>query len=1065
MKIAGLHIDGFGIFHDLEISGLKTGLNVFLGENESGKTTLLAFVRAMLFGFPPGQRRENIYQPQTGGRHGGKLTLVDEAGEQYIVSRHHGPKRGSVTVTLSDGSQGEHEVLRQLTGAATEDLFRSVFAFSLLELQRFESLNSREVKAAIYSAGTGLGKVSLAQVEKGLKGSLGQIFKPGGRNPVINSLFRKLQDIDLTIGQIVAEIDHYDELRDELSQVAEQVQTKKNHLDVKRHRLERVKLLERAWGDWVSLCRIQEEIADLPEIEIFPTDGVNRLEKLQERNRVLNTHGGELISKIEQVEKDLSGLEARPQWLAAVEQIRLLERGLERYSAASQDLIEIHPRLENERESLEKDLQGLGPDWQLENLDQFDASVSARDEVLRCQERLERARDAKRQAERSVASTTSGLKRAKVRAREAEKAISQIKEPKEKDPDVLLERRRGVRSLRNLIQTGRDLQRGLEHLRERQEDLGGQRNGLSQQMAGIETAPLWPVAVVVLLSLAAGLAAGWYRDSFTGATVVAVGLLLSVALLWFSLGQRRRQKTQRDLLKQQFYEIEKKLNSLSGEEAHLLAEISANDQEMVRPAQALGLAIRPSLEKMDLAEAGVEAEQEALHIWQPAHQRYQDSREETERRQRELDEAKQSMAGAQKELQESEQQWLAWLRKAGLTESLTPNSALEVMERIRSLRQQAGSIRELEERLRVLERFVQDYQEEAKSIAQQLEVRDIVMEDVEAIVNRLVAELEREEENQRSLDTLQRQLVGHKAEREQNDAHVQEVETELKDLFAEGGATDEAEFRQKDHLYQRRLEAKEDLEQHSRSLENLGGRGEDQVGFQDELQQCSPERLHTEKEELKREVDVLEQKLASLQEHYGRLDERREQLESAEELSELRQQRSKLAAELADAARRWSTLTICLRFMQEARKTYEKERKKPVVLESVHFFRTITDDRYRTIVAPLGEERIQVIGGDGERYELDTLSRGTAEQLYLSLRFGYIREFGRQDQPLPVVMDDVLVNFDPKRARAAISGILELAKQNQVLFFTCHPETVSLFKKLDKNIPICQLKGGECRKA
>jgi len=390
---------------------------------------------------------------------------------------------------------------------------------------------------------------------------------------------------------------------------------------------------------------------------------------------------------------------------------------------------------------------------------------------------------------------------------------------------------------------------------------------------------------------------------------------------------------------------------------------------------------------------------------------------------------------------------------------------LQVMERIRSLRQQAGSIRELEERLRVLERFVQDYQEEAKSIAQQLEVRDIVMEDVEAIVNRLVAELEREEENQRSLDTLQRQLVGHKAEREQNDAHVQEVETELKDLFAEGGATDEAEFRQKDHLYQRRLEAKEDLEQHSRSLENLGGRGEDQVGFQDELQQCSPERLHTEKEELKREVDVLEQKLASLQEHYGRLDERREQLESAEELSELRQQRSKLAAELADAARRWSTLTICLRFMQEARKTYEKERKKPVVLESVHFFRTITDDRYRTIVAPLGEERIQVIGGDGERYELDTLSRGTAEQLYLSLRFGYIREFGRQDQPLPVVMDDVLVNFDPKRARAAISGILELAKQNQVLFFTCHPETVSLFKKLDKNIPIWQLKGGECRKA
>ena len=112
-----------------------------------------------------------------------------------------------------------------------------------------------------------------------------------------------------------------------------------------------------------------------------------------------------------------------------------------------------------------------------------------------------------------------------------------------------------------------------------------------------------------------------------------------------------------------------------------------------------------------------------------------------------------------------------------------------------------------------------------------------------------------------------------------------------------------------------------------------------------------------------------------------------------------------------------------------------------------------------------GEERIQVIGANDTRYELGMLSRGTAEQLYLSLRFGYIQEFGRRARPLPVVMDDILVNFDPQRVRAAISTMLELAAKNQILFFTCHPETVSLLKKLDKNIPVWELKGGECRKA
>jgi uncharacterized protein YhaN len=60
-------------------------------------------------------------------------------------------------------------------------------------------------------------------------------------------------------------------------------------------------------------------------------------------------------------------------------------------------------------------------------------------------------------------------------------------------------------------------------------------------------------------------------------------------------------------------------------------------------------------------------------------------------------------------------------------------------------------------------------------------------------------------------------------------------------------------------------------------------------------------------------------------------------------------------------------------------------------------------------------------------------------------------------------MDDILVNFDPQRARASISTILELAERNQILFFTCHPETVALIKELDENIPVWRLEGGVVR--
>ena len=47
-------------------------------------------------------------------------------------------------------------------------------------------------------------------------------------------------------------------------------------------------------------------------------------------------------------------------------------------------------------------------------------------------------------------------------------------------------------------------------------------------------------------------------------------------------------------------------------------------------------------------------------------------------------------------------------------------------------------------------------------------------------------------------------------------------------------------------------------------------------------------------------------------------------------------------------------------------------------------------------------------------------------------------------EALPIVMDEVLVNFDPARARLAAGAIAELAHERQVLFFTCHPATRDL---------------------
>ena len=73
------------------------------------------------------------------------------------------------------------------------------------------------------------------------------------------------------------------------------------------------------------------------------------------------------------------------------------------------------------------------------------------------------------------------------------------------------------------------------------------------------------------------------------------------------------------------------------------------------------------------------------------------------------------------------------------------------------------------------------------------------------------------------------------------------------------------------------------------------------------------------------------------------------------------------------------------------------------------------------------------------------LSRSTHEQLFLALRFRLILELGQRTECLPVIVDEALVNFDPARGTKAVGSFIELAKTNQVLVFTCHPQIVEWF--------------------
>ncbi|MBA7703480.1 hypothetical protein ES703_112266 [subsurface metagenome] len=214
-----------------------------------------------------------------------------------------------------------------------------------------------------------------------------------------------------------------------------------------------------------------------------------------------------------------------------------------------------------------------------------------------------------------------------------------------------------------------------------------------------------------------------------------------------------------------------------------------------------------------------------------------------------------------------------------------------------------------------------------------------------------------------------------------------------------------------------------------------------------ELDQTTPEGLGLKAAQVGDNIETLDRDLREKLEQRGRYDQNANRLESGEELASTQLQLNALRETLATKARDWSVRTVALAFLKEATRRYERERQPAVIREAQEYFSRITEGRYPRIISVPGEKRIVVEERDRGQKQLTELSRGTAEQLYLSLRFGYVQEFARHAAPLPVILDDAIVNFDARRARQACHAIRRLADSHQVLLFTCHPETVDLLRR------------------
>jgi uncharacterized protein YhaN len=191
-------------------------------------------------------------------------------------------------------------------------------------------------------------------------------------------------------------------------------------------------------------------------------------------------------------------------------------------------------------------------------------------------------------------------------------------------------------------------------------------------------------------------------------------------------------------------------------------------------------------------------------------------------------------------------------------------------------------------------------------------------------------------------------------------------------------------------------------------------------------------------EEARRTESGLASRREEIAAERSRLEERLRAVAGDDQAAQARLDEAALVQQIQEAVDEYAVAALGVRLLATAQDLYERERQPDVIKDAEDIFCGITGGRYVRVIAPIQGGRIEVYDDRAAAKDSGKLSKGTAEALYLALRLGLVGRLDGVGPGLPMLIDDVLANFDPERLEGAVKAIADLSRTRQVVFLTCH---------------------------
>jgi uncharacterized protein YhaN len=159
-------------------------------------------------------------------------------------------------------------------------------------------------------------------------------------------------------------------------------------------------------------------------------------------------------------------------------------------------------------------------------------------------------------------------------------------------------------------------------------------------------------------------------------------------------------------------------------------------------------------------------------------------------------------------------------------------------------------------------------------------------------------------------------------------------------------------------------------------------------------------------------------------------------------------ERQALVAGIRDEAERYLILLVARQLLAQAIESYRAANQDPMLQRAGELFARMTGHSFAGLSLEYGDADEPLLVGvraaGRATLAVDGMSDGTRDQLFLALRLAAIEQFARHSEPLPLLVDDILIRFDDARARETLAVLGEISQHNQVIFFTHHQRLTEL---------------------